>query len=68
MNILRNIVSELIGLFVDDWVFALLLIGWVALFAIAGPRLSANAAGPLFLLGIALLVLTSTARKAKAKR
>ncbi len=65
MKLLRTIGSELLGLFVDDWAFALLVIAWVVLFAVLGPRLSHTPAlGALFFAGFALLTLAFAWRKA----
>jgi hypothetical protein len=65
MNLLRNIMSELIGLLVDDWAFALLILAWVGLFALPGVRAHAVFAGPLLFLGLAVLTLVFVARKAR---
>lgn len=65
MNLLRNILSELIGLLVDDWAFAGLILAWVALFALPGIRTHAALAGPMLFLGLAVLTLVFVARKAK---
>ncbi|MBV9848994.1 MAG: hypothetical protein JO250_04820 [Armatimonadetes bacterium] len=64
MKVLRAIGSELLGLFVDDWAFALLLIAWVVLFALLRPRQSPVFAAAFFL-GIALLTLVFVRRKAR---
>ena len=65
MTILRNILSEIIGLLVDDWAFALLILAWVALFALPGVRAHAALAGPALFLGLAVLTLVFVARKAR---
>lgn len=65
MNLLRNILSELIGLLVDDWAFALLILAWVALFALPPIRAHAALAGPALFLGLAVLTLVFVARKAR---
>ncbi len=65
MNILRAIGTELLGLFVDDWAFALLVLAWIGLFRLLGPhRLSA----PLLFAGLAALTLAFVVRKANALR
>ena len=64
MRVLRAIGSELLGLFVDDWAFALLLIAWVVLFALLGPHQSPVFAA-IFFAGIALLTLVFVRRKAR---
>ena len=66
MNLLRSIGSELLGLFVDDWAFAILVIVWVLLFALLGPRLPHTAAiGAVFFTGLAALTLIFAWRKAR---
>lgn len=64
MNLLKGIWEELIGLFVDDWAFALLVLAWVGIFGLAHGRLPTW----LFFAGIAALVLAFTARRARAAR
>ena len=65
MNLLRSIVAEIVGLFVDDWAFAGLILAWVALFALPGVRAHAALAGPVLFLGLAVLTLVFVARKAR---
>ncbi len=65
MTLLRTILSELIGLFVDDWAFALLILAWVGLFAVPGVRAHLPYAGPALFLGLAVLTLAFVARKAR---
>jgi len=64
VKLLRNIVSEIIGLFVDDWAFAALALAWVALFALPGVRAHASSAGPALFGGLAVLTLVFVARRA----
>lgn len=66
MKILRAIFSELVGLFVDDWAFALLVLLWVGLFALPGIHASSFAA-PVLFAGLAVLTLVFLVRKAKEK-
>lgn len=68
MNFLRNAISEIIGLFVDDWLFAILLVVWVILAALASPHLSPRIVGPLFFLGLAALTLAFAVRQARRIR
>ena len=68
MNLLRTIVSEIVGLFVDDWAFAVLLVAWVLLQTVLTPRLSPAVAAPLFFAGIAAVTLVFVARKARSVR
>jgi len=65
MKLLRNILSEIVGLFVDDWAFAALALAWVALFALPGVRAHVSLAGPILFLGLALLTLVFVARKSR---
>ena len=69
MKLLHTIGSELLGLFVDDWAFTLLVIAWVAAFAVLGPRLSHSPAiAAVFFAGIAVLTLAFAARQARRVR
>lgn len=66
MKLLHTIGSELLGLFVDDWAFALLLIAWVVACALLVPRLHhPTALAAAFFAGIALLTLVVVTRKAR---
>ncbi len=65
MKVLRGIVTELVGLFVDDWTFALGIVVWLALTAFVGPRLPQTLAAPVFFLGLAALTLVLVVRKAR---
>lgn len=65
MTILRNILAELIGLFIDDWLFAMLVLLWVGVFALPGIRHFVPQFGPLLFGGLALLTLVFVARKAR---
>ena len=58
MNVLRNILAELVGLLIDDWLFALLVLLLVALFALPP-------SGPLLFGGLAVLTLIFVAYKAR---
>ena len=64
MKVLRNIVAELIGLFVDDWAFALLVLVWVGLFALPGAFAPRDCRADA-VLGLAVLTLVFVARKAR---
>ena len=69
MKLLHTIGSELLGLFVDDWAFTLLVIAWVAVFAFLGPRLPTSPAlAAVFFAGIAVLTLAFAVRKARQVR
>jgi hypothetical protein len=56
VKLLRSIAEEIVGLFVDDWRFALLLVGWVAIGWLMARQIPA-AAGPLFFAGLAAITL-----------
>ncbi len=64
MKFLRTVWAELIGLFVDDWAFALLTLLWVGLFATPLRALLGAWAGPAFFAGPAALILAFTVRRA----
>ena len=68
MNFLRSAVAEIVGLFIDDWAFAPLLVAWVGLSAVFAPRLPPVVAALLFFLGLALLTLAFVARQARRLR
>ena len=65
MTVLRNILAELVGLIVDDWLFALLVLLLVGLFAVPGVRQLVPLSGPLLFGGLAVLTLVFVARKAR---
>ena len=65
VNLVRTILAELLGLFVDDWAFALILLVWVGLFALPVRSALGTLAGPALFGGLAVLTLVFVARKAK---
>ena len=65
LGLARAIGAELLGLFVDDWAFALGLLVWVGLFALPQSRALGLLAGPTLFLGLAALTLGFVARKSK---
>ncbi len=65
MRVLQNILAELVGLFVDDWAFALLVLAWAGLFALPRLRQALPLTGIFFFLGLAALTLVFVARKAR---
>ena len=65
MKLIQTIFSELIGLLVDDWAFAGLILVWVALLALFVRRASGDWAGPALFAGLAVLTLIFVARKAR---
>ena len=67
MNVLRAVLSEIIGLFVDDWAFALALGLWVGVIALARHHLPPNIPPPLLFLGLAALTLVFVVRRARRR-
>lgn len=65
MNVLRAALSAIVGLFVDDWVFALALGVWVGVIALARHRLPADIPAPLLFAGLAVLTLVFVVRRAR---
>lgn len=65
MKHLRAAWGELIGLFVDDWAFALLVLLWAAVFALPPVRAHAAWAAPALFGGLAALTLAFVVRHAR---
>ena len=65
MKVIRTIFAELIGLFIDDWAFAVLVLVWVGLFAQPFSRTLGDWAGPALFVGLAALALVFVARQAR---
>lgn len=65
MNVIRAIFAELIGLFVDDWAFALLILLWIGVFASPLRTVFGVWAGPALFAGLAAFVLIFVVRRAK---
>ena len=64
MSLLRTILAELWGLFVDDGLLALGLVLWVAAAALLVPILGLESAGgPVLFLGAALVFIASVLRR-----
>ena len=66
MNVLRAIGMEILGLFVEDWIFALAIAIWLGVIAAAvafgiGPPAGR---GPALFLGLAAILTASVARAA----
>ena len=66
MKLIQTILTELIGLLVDDWAFAGLILVWVALFALAVHQALGAWGGPALFGGLAALTLIFVARKARS--
>lgn len=69
MNALRAIGAEILGLFVEDWVFALAIALWlataaaIATFDIGRPILR----GAVLFAGLAIILIASVARAARTR-
>ncbi len=68
MKLLKSIGGELIGLFVDDWGFALGLLLWVSVCTLPPVRSHPEAAAGLLFVGLAGLTLGFVARRAARKK
>ena len=66
MNSLRAIFAEMVGLFVDDWAFALSALLWVGVFASPLRLLLGVWAGPALFGGLAILALVFVVRRARS--
>jgi hypothetical protein len=66
MKVIQTILTELIGLLVDDWAFAGLILVWVALFLPPAHRTLGAWGGPALFAGLAVLVLGFVVRKARS--
>ncbi len=65
MKVLRTVLEELVGLFVDDWALAALILLWVGLFALVLRSALGLWGGPTLFAGLAGIVLVFVARKAR---
>lgn len=67
MNRVHTVLAEIYGLFVDDGIFAVAIIAWVALGWLVLPRLGLPAGwqGPILFLGLAAILVESAARRAR---
>lgn len=68
MNLLKSIFVELIGLFVDDWGFALGVLVWVGVCALPPVRSHPEAAAGALFLGLALMTLGFVGQRAARKK
>ncbi|MBU6499526.1 MAG: hypothetical protein KGJ41_16770 [Rhodospirillales bacterium] len=62
---LRTILSEILGLFVDDGAFAVAILAWIALLWWLAPWLTPTLRGPLLFAGLAAILLESALRRAR---
>lgn len=65
MTLLKTIFAELLGLFVDDWAFALLILLWVGVFASPLRTAFGAWAGLALFAGLGVFVLVFVVRRAK---
>jgi len=70
MKLLRTALDELLGLFVDDWLFATLTVAWIGILALMARsnRLTPSLTAALLFGGIAGLLLVFVVRKSRGKR
>lgn len=68
MSVLRTIVSELLGLFIDDGLFAGAIVVWAALVGLVLPALNAPASWRAVLLffGLATILVESVVRRSRS--
>ena len=69
MKWIATVLSELVGLFVDDLGFTLTILAWIALSALLLPRLGLAAAwgAPLLFLGCAAILVENVRRAARRR-
>ena len=65
MKVIRAIFAELLGLLVDDWAFAALILLWVGVFALPLRGVLGMGAGPALFGGLAALTLAFVVRRAQ---
>jgi hypothetical protein len=70
MKWLKNILREILGLFVDDGSFALAILIWLAVVRWATPHLNipARATGIILFAGLALILTESATRYSRHKQ
>lgn len=68
MNVLRTILSELIGLFIDDGLFATAIVVWVVLIGLVAPGLGAPSSWRAILLfaGLVAILVESVVRRSRS--
>ncbi len=64
MRWLKSIAREVFGLFVDDGIFAVAILAWLALAVVVLPRVAPAArwSGPALFAGLALILIESALR------
>ena len=70
MNWLRTIVREVVGLFVDDGIFALSILAWLVVCALlfSHMRVAGRWNGIILFLGFALILIESATRFSRRSR
>jgi hypothetical protein len=64
INILRNAVDEVWGLFVDDQIFAGALVAWVIVMKLISHELGRTVSAPVLFGGLVILLVALTYRQA----
>ena len=69
MNTLKEIIAELLGLFVEDITFAVALIIWIlaALFLLPHFGLSTGAQATIWVAGLAVVLFENVVRQARSR-
>ncbi|MHB8636897.1 MAG: hypothetical protein ACYC96_10555 [Fimbriimonadaceae bacterium] len=65
MNFIRTGIREFVGLFVDDWLFTILLLAWIGAIALGRGHVDSGTLAVAFFAGVALLTLAFVVRRAK---
>lgn len=65
MKALRTFFEEAVGFFVDDWVCALTVVGWIAFYAVLQQRVMPRFGGLGLLAGLAVIPLIFAVRQAR---
>jgi hypothetical protein len=70
MRWLKSIAREVIGLFVDDGIFAVAILAWLALAVVVLPRAGSwtRVAGPVLFAGLAAILVASVLRYSRRGR
>ncbi len=67
MTWLKSIAREILGLFVDDGSFAIAILGWLVVMVVVLPRIASVSGwcGPVFFVGLAVILVESVLRFAR---
>lgn len=68
MSVIRTIIAELVGLFIDDGLFAAAVVIWILLIGLVAPTLDVPALwrSVLMFAGLAVILIESVARRARS--